>query len=42
MKGVLSTFVLDPALGYEEANAMYQQELAVWLESAKSLNIQPL
>lgn len=41
VKEVLSTFVLEPAIGFKQSNALYQQELPVWLETAKSLGIEP-
>jgi tripartite-type tricarboxylate transporter receptor subunit TctC len=34
VKEVLSTFVLEPALGFKESNALYQRELPTWIESA--------
>jgi tripartite-type tricarboxylate transporter receptor subunit TctC len=42
VKEVLATFVLEPALGFKETNALYQRELPVWLESAKSLGLEPV
>jgi tripartite-type tricarboxylate transporter receptor subunit TctC len=42
VKEVLSTFVLEPALGFKESNALYQRELPVWLESARALGLQPV
>ncbi|MES2603153.1 MAG: tripartite tricarboxylate transporter substrate binding protein [Pseudomonadota bacterium] len=42
VKEVLSTFVLEPALGFKETNALYQRELPVWMESAQSLGLQPV
>ena len=41
VKEVLTTFVLEPAIGFKESNALYQRELPVWLETAKSLGIEP-
>jgi tripartite-type tricarboxylate transporter receptor subunit TctC len=41
VKEILKTFVLEPAIGFKESNALYQQELPVWLESAKSLGLEP-
>jgi tripartite-type tricarboxylate transporter receptor subunit TctC len=41
VKEVLATFVLEPAIGFKESNALYQRELPVWLETAKSLGIEP-
>jgi tripartite-type tricarboxylate transporter receptor subunit TctC len=42
VKEVLATFVLEPALGFRETNALYQRELPVWIESAKALGLQPV
>src|SRR5215510_7880938 len=41
VKEVLSTFVLEPALGFKETNALYQSELPVWIESARGLGLEP-
>jgi len=41
VKEVLSTFVLEPAIGFKETNALYQRELPIWIESAKSLGLEP-
>ncbi|MGY3602454.1 MULTISPECIES: Bug family tripartite tricarboxylate transporter substrate binding protein [unclassified Bradyrhizobium] len=41
VKEVLSTFVLEPALGFTESNALYQRELPVWMESAQALGLEP-
>ena len=41
VKEVLSTFVLEPALGFKDANALYQRELPVWMESARALGLEP-
>jgi tripartite-type tricarboxylate transporter receptor subunit TctC len=41
VKEVLSTFVLEPPLGFKESNALYQRELPVWMESAQALGLQP-
>jgi hypothetical protein len=41
VKEVLSTFVLEPALGFNETNALYQRELPIWIESARSLGLEP-
>jgi tripartite-type tricarboxylate transporter receptor subunit TctC len=41
VKEVLSTFVLEPALGFRESNALYQRELPVWMESAQALGLEP-
>ncbi|WP_425992198.1 Bug family tripartite tricarboxylate transporter substrate binding protein [Afipia sp. DC4300-2b1] len=42
VKEVLATFVLEPALGFKETNALYQQELPIWMESAKALGLEPV
>ena len=42
VKEILATFVLEPALGFRESNALYQRELPVWLESAQALGLQPV
>jgi tripartite-type tricarboxylate transporter receptor subunit TctC len=41
VKEVLTTFVLEPAIGFKESNALYQRELPVWLEAAKNLGLEP-
>ncbi|MBR0718919.1 tripartite tricarboxylate transporter substrate binding protein [Bradyrhizobium liaoningense] len=41
VKEVLATFVLEPALGFKDSNALYQRELPVWLEAAQSLGLEP-
>jgi tripartite-type tricarboxylate transporter receptor subunit TctC len=41
VKEVLATFVLEPAMGFKESNALYQRELPVWMEAAKSLGLEP-
>jgi len=41
VKEVLGTFVLEPALGFKESNALYQRELPVWIESGKALGLEP-
>jgi hypothetical protein len=41
VKEVLATFVLDPALGFKESNALYQRELPTWIESAQALGLDP-
>ena len=41
VKEVLATFVLEPAIGFKESNALYQRELPVWLEAAKNLGLEP-
>ena len=42
VKGVLATFALEPAIGFKETNALYQRELPVWMDSAKSLGLEPV
>jgi hypothetical protein len=42
VKEVLSTFALEPAIGFKETNALYQSELPVWIESARALNLEPV
>ncbi|MEH2608012.1 Bug family tripartite tricarboxylate transporter substrate binding protein [Bradyrhizobium sp. AZCC 1693] len=42
VKEVLRTFVLDPALGFKESNALYQRELPTWIESAQALGLEPV
>jgi tripartite-type tricarboxylate transporter receptor subunit TctC len=42
VKEVLATFVLDPALGFKESNALYQRELPTWIESAQALGLEPV
>jgi hypothetical protein len=41
VKEVLSTFVLEPALGFKESNALYQRELPVWMETGQALGLPP-
>lgn len=41
VKEVLATFALEPTIGFNETNALYQRELPVWMETAKSLGLQP-
>ena len=41
VKEVLSTFVLEPAIGFKESNALYQRELPTWMESGKALGMEP-
>ncbi|PAY10853.1 hypothetical protein CK489_01445 [Bradyrhizobium sp. UFLA03-84] len=41
VKEVLATFVLEPAIGSKESNALYQRELPVWMEAAQSLGLPP-
>ena len=41
VKEVLSTFVLEPTLGFKESNALYQRELPVWLEIGQALGLPP-
>jgi tripartite-type tricarboxylate transporter receptor subunit TctC len=42
VKEVLSTFALEPAIGFRESNALYQRELPVWIESGQALGLQPV
>lgn len=42
VKGVLATFALEPAIGFKDTNALYQRELPVWMDSAKSLGLEPV
>lgn len=42
VKEILNTFVLEPALGTKETNALYQRELPIWIESAKALGLEPV
>ncbi|MET0677994.1 MAG: tripartite tricarboxylate transporter substrate binding protein [Bradyrhizobium sp.] len=41
VKETLSTFVLEPALGFKESNALYQRELPIWIESGLALGLPP-
>ncbi|MDE5442369.1 tripartite tricarboxylate transporter substrate binding protein [Bradyrhizobium sp. CSA207] len=41
VREVLNTFVLEPAIGFKETNALYQRELPIWIESAQSLGLEP-
>ena len=41
MKEVLATFVLEPAIGFKESNALYQKELPVWIEAGQALGLPP-
>lgn len=38
---VLTSFVLDDAIGYEETQALYRREVPIWLETAQALGLQP-
>ena len=42
VKEVLTTFALEPAIGFKESNALYQRELPVWIESGQALGLQPV
>jgi tripartite-type tricarboxylate transporter receptor subunit TctC len=42
VKEVLATFVLEPAIGFKESNALYQSELPTWIESGKALGLEPV
>ena len=39
VKEVLTTFVLEPAIGFKESNALYQRELPVWIETGQALGL---
>jgi tripartite-type tricarboxylate transporter receptor subunit TctC len=41
VKEVLATFVLEPAIGFKESNALYQRELPVWIEAGQALGLPP-
>src|SRR4249920_2979680 len=41
VKEILSTFVLEPAIGFKESNALYQKELPVWIEAGLALGLPP-
>jgi len=41
VKEVLSTFALDPAIGFKESNALYQRELPIWIEVGQALGLPP-
>jgi hypothetical protein len=41
VKEVLATFVLEPAIGFKETNALYQRELPIWIKSAQALGLEP-
>jgi tripartite-type tricarboxylate transporter receptor subunit TctC len=41
VKEVLATFALDPAIGFKEANALYQRELPIWIEMGQALGLPP-
>jgi tripartite-type tricarboxylate transporter receptor subunit TctC len=41
VKEILATFVLEPAIGFKESNALYQRELPVWIESGQALGLPP-
>ena len=41
VKEVLSTFALEPAIGFKESNALYQRELPVWIEVGQALGLPP-
>lgn len=42
VREVLTTFVLDDAIGHQDSNALYKRELPIWLESAQALGLQPV
>jgi hypothetical protein len=33
--------VLEPAIGFKQTNELNQRELPIWIESAKSLGLEP-
>lgn len=41
VREVLTTFVLDDAIGHADSVALYRRELPIWLESAQALGLQP-
>jgi tripartite-type tricarboxylate transporter receptor subunit TctC len=41
VKEILATFVLEPAIGARESNALYQRELPIWMETANRLGLEP-
>jgi tripartite-type tricarboxylate transporter receptor subunit TctC len=41
VREVLGTFLLEPALGFTESNALYQRELPIWMETGQALGLQP-
>jgi tripartite-type tricarboxylate transporter receptor subunit TctC len=41
VKEILATFVLEPAIGFKESNALYQRELPVWIEAGQALGLPP-
>ena len=41
VKEVLTTFALEPAIGFKDSNALYQRELPVWIESGLALGLPP-
>src|SRR5258708_2906106 len=41
VKEILATFVLEPAIGFKESNALYQRELPVWIEAGLALGLPP-
>jgi tripartite-type tricarboxylate transporter receptor subunit TctC len=41
VKEVLSTFALDPAIGFKETNVLYQRELPIWIEVGQALGLPP-
>lgn len=42
VKEVLKTVALEPTIGFKETNALYQHELPIWIDSAKSLGLEPV
>jgi tripartite-type tricarboxylate transporter receptor subunit TctC len=41
VKEILATFVLEPAIGFKESNALYQRELPTWIETGQALGLEP-
>ena len=41
-EGSSRTFVLEPAIGFKESNALYQRELPVWIEAGQALGLEPV
>lgn len=41
VKEIITTFALEPTIGFKESNALYQRELPVWMEAAQSLGLPP-
>ena len=41
VKEILTTFALEPTIGFKESNALYQRELPVWIEMGQALGLPP-